>query len=115
MTNAPVLESNNGNGAWSTILSEVNALRVTEGICRYYYGVVKTSYGSGVAGMGYLGWPAAIGWDYLPSGSGVAAHEWGHNWDLRHAPGCGAGSPDPAFPTPTGRSESGDWTSRPQR
>ena len=103
VTDAPVLESGNGNGAWGTILSEVNALRVAEGTSRYYYGVVKTSYGGGVAGMGYLGWPTAIGWDRLPSGSGVAAHEWGHNWNLRHAPGCGAGSPDPAFPYADGK------------
>lgn len=103
VSSAPVLESNNGNDAWRTILSEVFALRIAEGSSRYYYGVVKTSYNSGVAGMGYLGWPAAIGWDYLPSGSGVAAHEWGHNWDLRHAPGCGAGSPDPAYPHADGK------------
>ncbi|MBT8395509.1 MAG: hypothetical protein HKO65_14200 [Gemmatimonadetes bacterium] len=103
VTNAPALESNNGNGAWGTILSEINSLRVAEGTSRYYYGVVKTSYGGGVAGMGYLGWPAAIGWDHLPSGSGVAAHEWGHNWDLRHSPGCGAGSPDPLYPYADGK------------
>jgi hypothetical protein len=103
VTNAPELQSNNGNGAWSTVLSEINSLRVTEGASRYYYGVVGTSYGSGIAGMGYLGWPAAIGWDHLPSGSGVAAHEWGHNWDLRHSPGCGAGSPDPLYPYADGK------------
>ncbi len=103
VTNAPELESDNANGAWGTILSEINSLRVLEGSSRYYYGVVKTSYGSGVAGMGYLGWPAAIGWDHLPSGSGVAAHEWGHNWDLRHSPGCGAGNPDPLYPYADGK------------
>jgi len=103
VTAAPALESGNGNGAWSTILSEIATLRVTEGSSRQYYGVVATSYSSGVAGMGYIGWPAAIGWDKLPSGSGVAAHEWGHNWNLRHAPGCGAGNPDPAFPHADGK------------
>jgi hypothetical protein len=103
VTNAPALQRNNDNGAWGAILSEVNGLRVFEGASRYYYGVVKTTYSSGVAGMGYLGWPTAIGWDRLPSGSGVAAHEWGHNWNRRHAPGCGAGSPDPAFPYADGK------------
>lgn len=103
VSTAPVLESGNGNGAWGTILSEVNTLRVAEGTSRYYYGVVKTSYGGGVAGMGFLGRPTAIGWDRLPSGSGIAAHEWGHNWNLRHAPGCGADSPDPAFPYADGK------------
>jgi hypothetical protein len=103
VTNAPVLESDNGNGAWSTVLSEIASLRVIEAATGYYYGVVKTSYGSGVAGMGYIGWSAAIGWDRLPSGSGVAAHEWGHNFDLRHAPGCGAGNPDPSYPYADGK------------
>ncbi len=103
VTDAPVLQSGNGNGAWGTILSEVNTLRVTEGTSRYYYGVVKVDYGGGVAGMGYLGWPTAIGWDKLPSGSGVAAHEWGHNWNRRHAPGCGAGGPDPSYPYADGK------------
>ena len=103
VTNAPELQSGNGNGAWGTILSEINSLRVTEGTSRYYYGVVKTSYGGGVAGIGYLGWPTAIGWDRLPSGSGVAAHEWGHNWNLRHSPGCGAGNPDPLYPYAEGK------------
>ena len=103
LTSAPVLESDNGNSAWGTILSEIYALRVTEGGSGHYYGVVKTDYTSGVAGMGYLGWPAAVGWDRLPSASGVAAHEWGHNWDRAHAPGCGAGSPDPSFPYADGR------------
>jgi hypothetical protein len=103
VTNAPALESDNGNGSWGTILSEINSLRVAEGSSGYYYGVVKVSYGGGVAGMGYLGWPAAIGWDKLPSGSGVAAHEWGHNFDLRHAPGCGAGNPDPSYPYADGK------------
>jgi hypothetical protein len=103
VTGQPVLESDNGNGSWSAILSEINTLRVAEGTSRYYYGVVQTDYGSGVAGMGYLGWPTAIGWDYLPSGSGVAAHEWGHNWNLAHAPGCGAANPDPSFPYGDGK------------
>ena len=102
-TDAPALESDNGNGAWSTILSEINSLRVAEGASGHYYGVVEVSYGGGIAGMGYVGWPAAIGWDKLPSGSGVAAHEWGHNFDLRHAPGCGAGNPDPAYPYAEGK------------
>ncbi|MGD2120488.1 MAG: fibronectin type III domain-containing protein [Gemmatimonadota bacterium] len=103
VSTAPVLESDNGNGAWGTILSEINSLRVAEGSSGYYYGVVKVGYGGGIAGMGYLGWPAAIGWDKLPSGSGVAAHEWGHNFNLRHAPGCGAGSPDPSYPYADGK------------
>jgi hypothetical protein len=103
VTNAPVLQSDDGNNAWGTILSEMSALRVAEGSSRYYYGVVRTTYSSGVAGMGYQGWPAAVGWDFLPSGSSIAAHEWGHNWSLSHAPGCGAADPDGAYPYGDGK------------
>jgi hypothetical protein len=103
VTSAPALESDDDNGAWGTILGELNALRVAEGSSRYYYGVVRTTYNNGVAGMGYEGWPAAVGWDFLPSGSSVAAHEWGHNWSLRHAPGCGATNLDVGFPYGDGK------------
>lgn len=96
-TNLP-LQADNGNGAWSVVLGEINGLRVTEGTSRYYYGVVNPSYGSGVAGVGYIGAPAAIGWDKPGSRSGVAAHEWGHNWDRDHAPCGGAGNPDQQYP-----------------
>jgi hypothetical protein len=97
-TNAPVLQANDGNNAWNTILSEISALRTADGSSRYYYGVVKTTYGSGVAGLGYVPGRAAIGWDHLPSGAGVAAHELGHNFGRWHAPCGGAGQVDPAYP-----------------
>jgi hypothetical protein len=48
--------------------------------------------------MGYIGAPTAIGWDKLPSASGVAAHEWGHNWGRQHAPCGNPPNPDPSFP-----------------
>lgn len=83
---------------WTTILGEINGLRAAEGNSRAYYGVVNPSYNSGVAGIGYVGAPVAIGWDKLPSASGVAAHEWGHNWGRQHAPCGGASNPDPAYP-----------------
>jgi hypothetical protein len=103
VTEAPVLQNENQNGAWGTILSEMDALRVAEGSSRHYFGVVKTTYTSGVAGIGYIGRPTALGWDRQPSGAGVAAHEWGHNWRRRHAPGCGASSPDPSYPYASGK------------
>jgi len=95
---ADTLQSSNGNGAWSVVLSEIFALQQAEGTGKYFYGVVKTSYGSGVAGIGYVGNRGAVGWDRLPSGDGVLAHEVGHNLDLDHAPCGGAGNPDPNFP-----------------
>ena len=94
----PALQSNNGNNAWNTILSQVQARRVSDGSTRYYFGVVNPSYSSGVAGMGYIGFPVAIGWDKLPSAASVAAHEWGHNWERQHAPCGSAANPDMSFP-----------------
>lgn len=101
-TSAAALVSDNSNNAWGTILSEVLALKSADGSARYYYGVVKTTYSSGVAGMGYVGGGArtAIGWDRLPSGSGVMAHELGHNMGRQHAPCGGPASPDPSYPYP---------------
>lgn len=104
-TTAPVLQNDNANGAWGAILSEVLALKTADGSSRYYYGVVKASYGSGVAGMAYVGGSArtALGWDYLPSGSGIMAHELGHNLSRPHAPCGGANGQDPGFPYPGGK------------
>ncbi|MGQ0704511.1 MAG: CARDB domain-containing protein, partial [Gemmatimonadales bacterium] len=99
-TTAPALQGNNSNNAWNTVLAELLALRTADASTRYYYGVVKVNYASGTAGMGYVGGGArtAIGWDYLPSGSRVMAHELGHNMGRLHAP-CGpVGGPDPNYP-----------------
>ncbi len=96
-SSATVLQSNDANGAWLTVLSEMNALRTAEAAPgQHYYGVVATSYGSGIAGYGYVPGRAAIGWDKLPSGDNVAAHEWGHNFSRSHAP-CGV-TGDPNYP-----------------
>jgi hypothetical protein len=87
---------------WSVVLSEINALRNADGSSRLYYGVVATSYSSGIAGLGYVGHLASVGWDKLPSGDGVAAHEWGHNLGRPHSPGCGAGGADGNYPGNSG-------------
>jgi len=96
--------ASDGSG-WGTILSEVSAKRAADGFSGYYYGAIGTGYGSGVAGIGYVPGYAAIGWDKMAAGnpagsssSGVLAHEIGHNFGLSHAPGCGAGGPDAAYP-----------------
>ncbi|TFG52229.1 MAG: hypothetical protein E4H37_06520, partial [Gemmatimonadales bacterium] len=96
------IESDNATGTWSRVLSEINALRTADASSRYYFGVVNTTYSSGIAGIGYVPGKAAVGWDKLPSASGVAAHEWGHNWGRQHAPCGGAGNPDPNYPYPGG-------------
>lgn len=92
------LTSNDGNNEWLRVLSEMNTLRIAEGSNRHYFGVVKVSYNSGVAGYGFVPGRAAVGWDYLPSGRNVAAHELGHNFSRFHAPCGGVAGADPDFP-----------------
>jgi hypothetical protein len=109
------LQSNNANGGWGTVLGEIDALRRAESSPRYYYGVAKVSYSSGVAGVAYVsevgtipgqGARAALGWDYLPTGGIVAAHELGHNWARNHAPCGGPTGVDPQYPQSDGRTGS---------
>jgi hypothetical protein len=88
-TTSRVLRSD-GSG-WGEVLSELNNLRLAEGRTEHYYGVVRTSYSSGVVGTGFLGWPVAIGWDATSNAASTLAHELGHNWDRSHAP---CGNPD---------------------
>ena len=97
-SSATEIQSNDTNGQWLTVLSEINALRITDGApaTMHYYGVLKVSYTSGIAGYGFVPGRAAIGWDHLPSGDRVAAHEWGHNFSRNHAP-CGT-SGDTNYP-----------------
>jgi hypothetical protein len=97
-TAAPALQNNDGNGAWSQILSELSALRAADGNTSYYAGIAHTSYSSGIAGLGYVPGRATLSWDHLPSANGVVSHEIGHNFGRRHAPCGGAGSPDPSYP-----------------
>ncbi len=97
-SSAPALQATDGNSAWLQLLSELNALRASDGApsTMHYYGVVKVSYTSGIAGFGYLPGRAAVGWDHLPSGDGVAVHEWGHNFSRPHTPCSVAG--DDSYP-----------------
>lgn len=97
-TNAPVLQSGDGNGAWLTILSEMNSLRVADGSAANYYGIVNTSYGSGIAGYAYVPGRAGVGWDKSGSANRVTAHELGHNFGRRHVAACGSGNTDANYP-----------------
>jgi hypothetical protein len=97
-TSLPALQSDDGNGSWVSLLSELNALRVAEGGTRTYYGVVKVTYGSGLAGLGYIGRATALGRDVLSAASRLTAHELGHTFGRFHAPCGGAGGPDPNYP-----------------
>jgi hypothetical protein len=98
-TSAPALNSTDSNNGWSQILNEVNALQVAEGTSYNYYGIVKVSYNSGVAGLAYVEGKSGIGVDW---GSGVGArvfaHEIGHNWGMLHSPCGNPLSVDPSYP-----------------
>jgi len=88
---------------WSQLLGELETKRAAEASTRYYYGAVNVSYTGGIAGLGYVGWPSAIGWDKTGSTDGysypeVLAHEVGHNFGRHHAP-CGVSDPDSSWPT----------------
>lgn len=88
---------------WSQLLGELETKRAAEASTRYYYGAVNVNYGSGIAGLGYVGAPSAIGWDKMGSTDGysypeVLAHEVGHNFGRHHAP-CGVTDPDASWPT----------------
>jgi hypothetical protein len=101
-TSAGPLLADDANGAWVTTLSELNALRVAEGTARNYYGVVRVDYPSGIAGIGYIGLPTAMGYDLPGDRSRVMAHELGHNFGRQHSP-CGIPSgADPNYPDPNG-------------
>ncbi len=97
VTPAPLLPDD-ANGAWLTVLAELDALRVVEGTTRNYYGVVKIDYANGIGGLGYTDRPTAMGIDRPDDRSRVMAHEMGHNFGRLHSP-CGATSGvDPSYP-----------------
>ena len=97
-TSAPVLQNDDGNGAWGQILSEMSALKSSDGSAADYVGVVPATYNSGIAGLGYVGYAAAIAWDKNGSAPNVIAHELGHNLGRQHAPCGNPAGPDPSYP-----------------
>lgn len=94
---------NTGDG-WGSMLGQIDALRDLDqnnnltGSSRYYYGYVKVGYSSGIAGIGYVGWPVSAGWNYSGSGPEVMAHELGHNFNQWHAPCGGPSGVDSNYP-----------------
>ena len=94
------------------LLDEIHLLRFIEAGATndYYHGILawpasRYPFSWGFTGIAYIGGWAGLTLSHVqgvyrgdgPFGS-TLAHELGHNLTLRHAPGCGAGGPDPAFP-----------------
>ena len=101
-TTAPALDKDNANGAWGTILAELDAVRVNDGSSRYYFGVVNPNYSSGVAGIGYVGRETALGWDKSGADQ-VAATSGGTTGDGATPPAAAPGI-DASYRTPAARS-----------
>jgi len=112
------LASDDADNHWGTLLVDLRTKHQADGATdRYYYGALKVSYGSGVAGLGYIPGSSsssfsvrtAIGWDktsgYADGGlfPEVFAHEVGHNMGRPHSPCSQPGQPlpsglDPNYP-----------------
>jgi len=97
-TSAPPLAADDSNNAWGQILNETSAVQASDGSGRHYVSIVQVNYGGGIAGLGWVGAPAAVAWDKTSSAPGVIAHEIGHNFGLRHAPCGNPSGPDPSYP-----------------
>ena len=79
--------------ARSGLLSELEALRASEGGTGYYYGVAASVNGF------VRGWAAFPGWVSMGEASPTTlAHEIGHNFSLQHAPCGDIDFVDRAFP-----------------
>ena len=81
------------------MLAELLDLRTIEGEGVYYYGYFKPEMGDNCCGgLGYIGYPAAVGID--TDDGEILAHELGHNFGRLHVD-CGSPSgTDPAYPYP---------------
>ena len=102
---------------WSNCLTLVRNRRTADRPAndQYYVGVVtpastyRNYCGTAcVGGVGYVATTASsataralIAIGFTPEGLMTIAHELGHNHGLNHSPGCGAGTPDTAFPYQT--------------
>ena len=108
----PVVTSTNDG---FELVELVGAIRTMEGGGGYWMGAMSGRYGtavvrSGGVGLGvksFVGLDTRLGTGTARHFARVTAHEFGHNFSLGHAPSCGAGLPDPAYPMPDG--STGVW------
>jgi hypothetical protein len=107
----------NGDG-FDAALEDMQDLRAADKVANdvYYYGVFEPTASfrafcgngcvvglSGLAGPRSAGQRASVGVGFPGrSSADTAAHEIGHAHGREHSPGCGAGGPDPRFPSESG-------------
>ncbi|MYG36498.1 MAG: hypothetical protein F4205_13500 [Gemmatimonadetes bacterium] len=100
----PVVTSNHNA---QSLLQETDLIRVMEAAAGYYLGTM-TGPVLGNHGLGYQSGRSSFSVVDLGERSElVIAHELGHNMNLLHPPGCGAGYVDTSFPHPRGTT--GAW------
>ena len=85
---------------WYQLIEEIALLRWDDGSSRYYYGGFDRPPGTNIGGLGYVGYPVAIGMDDQPE---VIAHEIGHTLNLPHAPCGNPAGADASYPYSGGR------------
>ena len=90
----PVLSSR--NSAFD-LLRQTVAIRAMEGGTGHYKGMMGRPV-TDAGGVAYRPGRSSFSQPW----PGIIAHELGHNLSLRHAPGGGAGGPDPSYPYPDG-------------
>jgi hypothetical protein len=84
---------------WEQLIDEIVTLRLDDASPRYYYGGFTRPAGTAYLGLGFVGYPVAIGVD---NSQETLAHEIGHTLSLRHAPCGGPSGVDPNYPYPGG-------------
>lgn len=93
------LAENASSNTTSTMIREVNDLRIAEGGQGYYYGYFQSSINTDEwGGRGYMPGFTSVG--LLPHGQVdmTLSHELGHNFGIQHAPCGSAEGTDPHFP-----------------
>ena len=73
---------------------ETEVIYAMEGAKGHYMAIFRSVGESGLKGIARL--PGFVSLSILDANT--IAHELGHNLNLAHAPGCGAGGPDPEYP-----------------
>ncbi|GAP63799.1 hypothetical protein ARMA_2222 [Ardenticatena maritima] len=98
---------------WVYLLYDITDAWLADGAPNeYYYALLDVECSGGcIAGLGWIGgYKAAVGWTGWNANhdgaSETHAHEVGHNHGRKHAPGCGAADPDPAYPYTDGNGKS---------